>query len=240
MMKTLSGYILILLLLPVFILCAFQTVDEARQVKSLNEILDKKIKIQDVNLPQKSAIVDHNGALISNIPGSESRLYLESRNIPPFLKNIFIVSEDRHFYTHPGFDLYAIGRAMAVNLKSHGISQGASTITQQLARNVFLSQQRTYNRKLSEVLYAYQLERSFSKKKILELYLNAIYFQNGAYGIEAAAQKYFNKHIQQLTKGEQAFLAAIPNNPTLYDPLKHFNFTKARQVRLIDQLRASG
>lgn len=239
-MRTFSGFMIILLLVPIFIFTVFLTVNEWAHTKSFHAVLDEKIKIKNISLPQTSKILDQNGEVTAEISQGEIRYYLEAKEIPLFLKNIFVVSEDRNFYEHPGFDLNAMGRAMAINIKSGGISQGASTITQQLARNVYLNPQKTYNRKLSELLYAYQIERHLSKEKILELYLNAIYFQNGAYGLEAAAREYFNKHIQELTRGEQAFIAAIPNNPSLYDPLKHFQFTKSRQERLLDQMRAAG
>ena len=165
-----------------------------------------------------------------------NRTYLRSPEIPDFIKEVFIVSEDQNFLRHPGFDLPAIGRALAANLQSAEIEQGASTITQQLARNQYLNHDRSYNRKLSEILYAYQIERTFTKAEILEQYLNAIYFQHNAYGIHAAADFYFQKRPLDLSKAEQAFLAAIPNNPSFYDPLQHFERTKGRQERLIYHL----
>jgi len=239
-MRTLSGYLIILFLLPIFGMTVFLASEEWGHAKSIHSTLDNKIKIKNISLKQTSEILDRNGQLVSEIAGAETRYYVASKDIPVLVKNLFVVSEDRNFYQHPGFDLPAMARAMAINMKSQGISQGGSTITQQLARNIYLGQQRTYNRKLNEIMFAYQLERSLSKEKILELYLNTIYFQNGAYGIEAAAREYFNKHIGELSEGEQAFIAAIPNNPSLYNPLKHFVFTKSRQERLLDQLHAAG
>ena len=103
-----------------------------------------------------------------------------------------MVIEDRQFYQHAGIDAAAISRALLINSKSDSIEQGASTITQQLARNLYLTQEKTYNRKITELLYAYQLERILSKQDILDLYINAIYFNNGVYGIEAASQFYFS------------------------------------------------
>lgn len=177
-----------------------------------------------------------NGTIISEIHRPYNRINLEFTEIPPFLIQLFIVSEDQHFYDHVGFDLTSIGRALAINMKSNEIEQGASTITQQLARNLFLNNEKSYNRKLSELLYSYEIERKYTKEEILKLYINAIYFQNGAYGIEAASELYFQKKTKELSKAELAFLAAIPNNPSLYNPVNNFEQTKERQERLIDQL----
>ncbi|MEP9404787.1 biosynthetic peptidoglycan transglycosylase [Peribacillus frigoritolerans] len=156
-----------------------------------------------------------NGMVISEISTGEKRTYLKLEDIPLFLENLFIVTEDQKFYDHAGVDLSGISRALLINSQNKTIEQGGSTITQQLARNVYLSHDRTYNRKPSELIYAYQIERKKSKPEIMELYLNAIYFSNGAYGIEAASQYYFSKPTGELTKAELAFLAAIPNNLVL-------------------------
>lgn len=209
---------------------------EIKQVKSFHSVLEEKIPIEEIVLPQTSLMKASDGTIISEIHRPMNRISLNSSEIPPFLKELFIISEDKHFYNHLGFDLTSMGRAFAVNLKSNSIEQGASTITQQLARNLFLSNEKSYNRKLSEVLYAYEIERKYTKEEILELYINAIYFQNGAYGIEAAAELYFQKPVNVLSKAELALLASIPNNPALYDPIDHFDQTKKRQERLIDQL----
>ncbi|PLR85194.1 transglycosylase domain-containing protein [Bacillus sp. V33-4] len=238
-MRTLSGYFIISILFPLLIGTVFYATQETKKAKSLDTILED-IHVEETNLKQKSLILAGNGSIATELYNPENRVFLPFEQIPAFLKDIFIVSEDQNFYEHPGFDLTAIGRALTVNIKEDGIEQGASTITQQVARNLYLSHNKTYNRKLSEILYAYQLERTFSKDQILELYINAIYFQNGAYGIEAAAGFYFNKNTAQLTKGELAFLAAIPNNPSYYDPIEHFDHTKLRQERLIGLLQHSG
>lgn len=233
-MRIFTGYFFIMILIPLFIFLLIFTSTETKKVQSVTDVLDEKIKLEETNLYQTSYVKDKYGKTISEIHKQMNRIYISSEKIPTFTKNIFIVSEDQNFFEHPGFDLTAIGRALAVNIQANGIEEGASTITQQLARNLYLSHEQSYNRKLSEVLYAYQLEQTYSKEEILELYLNTVYFQNGAYGIETAANTYFQKSIGQLTNAEQAFLAAIPNNPTLYDPINHFDKTKSRQERLID------
>ncbi|KAB2334708.1 penicillin-binding protein [Cytobacillus depressus] len=235
-MRILTGYFIIAVLVPSFLLLIYAAGKEVTHVQSLHTVLDEKINIQNMNLPQNSYIKAKNGAIISEIQRRQNRLNLQPDEIPAFLKDLLIVSEDQHFYDHAGFDLPSIGRAFAVNMNADNIKQGGSTITQQLARNLYLNNEKSYNRKLSELLYAYEIERKYTKEEILTQYINAIYFQNGAYGIEAAAQVYFQKQTHELSNAELAFLAAIPNNPTLYNPMKHFDQTKARQERLIDQL----
>ncbi len=131
-------------------------------------------------------------------------------------------------------------RATASNVKDKKIDKGASTITQQLSRNLYLSHERSFSRKLTELAYSYQLEKKYTKNEILEAYLNTIYFNNGVYGVGSAAQFYFSKPLKSLTVGEMAFICAIPNNPTLYDPLKHFDYTKSRQERLLKGLKDAG
>ncbi|WP_423407976.1 transglycosylase domain-containing protein [Heyndrickxia sp. MSNUG] len=239
-MRILTGYLLTMLLIPAFITVVTLTFNEAGKAESFNEILDKKVNLTQTKLSQTSLILASNGDVVTELNHPMNRRYVSSNEIPGFIKDLFIVSEDQNFQRHPGFDLTAIGRALAINIHSDGIEQGASTITQQLARNQYLNHYQSYNRKLSEVLYACQLEKTFSKTEILEQYLNAIYFQNNAYGIQAAADFYFKKKPADLSKAEQAFLAAIPNNPSFYNPLKHFDRTKKRQELLLDQLVQSG
>jgi penicillin-binding protein 4 len=234
--RILTGFLLTLLLIPAFIAVVTLTFNEVGKAESFNDILDKKINLNRTMLSETSRIAASNGEIVNEIFHPMNRSYVSESEIPDFIKEVFIVSEDQNFEKHPGFDLPAISRALAINIHSNGIEQGASTITQQLARNQYLNHHQSYNRKLSEVLYAYQLEKTFSKAEILEQYVNAIFFQNNAYGIQAAADVYFQKKPAELSRAEQAFLAAIPNNPSYYDPIKHFERTKKRQERLLDQL----
>jgi penicillin-binding protein 1A len=234
--RIITGYLVMLLLIPAFIGVVILTFNEAGKVESLPQTLENHIDLKQTKLSQTSLVTAANGESVSEIFHPMNRTYLQSAEIPDFINKVFIVSEDQNFLRHPGFDLSAIGRALAANLQSNEIEQGASTITQQLARNQYLNHDRSYNRKLSEILYAYQIERTFTKAEILEQYLNAIYFQHNAYGIHAAADFYFQKQPLDLSKAEQAFLAAIPNNPSFYDPLRHFERTKGRQEMLIDLL----
>jgi penicillin-binding protein 4 len=235
-MRTFVGYILLILMIPFLFVLIFLSYSEWTEAKSVKQILAEHTPIEQIKLQQTSYLTDGAGEVISEITNGQDRIYLEDDQIPSFLKQVFIVAEDRHFYEHTGVNVMAISRALIANSQSDDIEQGGSTITQQLARNLYLTNEKTYNRKLSELLYSYQLEQTLSKSEILELYINAIYFQNGVYGIEAAAQFYFSKTVNDLTRAELAFLAAIPNNPSLYDPLVHFEQTKKRQVRLLNQM----
>ncbi|WP_260285690.1 transglycosylase domain-containing protein [Peribacillus aracenensis] len=237
-MRTYLGYITIFLLVPILILSIFLSYREWSVAQSPYHVLDERIPIESIKLAQNSYMKAANGKVISEISTGEKRTYLKLEDIPPFLENLFIVTEDQKFYDHAGVDISGISRALLINSQNKAIEQGGSTITQQLARNVYLSHDRSYNRKLSELIYAHQIERKKSKPEIMELYLNAIYFSNGAYGIEAASQYYFSKPTGELSKAELAFLAAIPNNPENYNPLKHFDATKQRQERLLKQMVA--
>src|SRR5258708_329085 len=138
--------------------------------------------------------------------------------LPPYLRKAFIAIEDRRFYSHYGVDPLGIARAAVANVMHRGVSQGGSTLTQQLAKNLFLTQERTMQRKLQEVELALWLERKHSKSEILELYLNRVYFGSGAYGVEAAAQKYFGKPAKNVTVAEAAMLAGLVKSPSRLAP----------------------
>ena len=181
-------------------------------------------------------VYDTNGNELCKIKSSKDMYYVDFSDIPLTLDNAFVVMEDRDFYNHDGIDYKAIVRAAIVNQKSNEIAQGASTITQQLARNIFLTQEVTWQRKIEEIFIAWGLEKKYSKEQILEFYLNNIYFGNGYYGVEAAAKGYFNKSVSQLTLSEQAFIAAIPNNPSKYNPLTGFDKTLKRRDLILQQM----
>ena len=168
------------------------------------------------------------------ISNGEIPIPLES--IPLFVQELFIQSEDVEFYNHIGFNFSAIFRAVFANAIANAKDQGASTITQQLVRLRYLTTEKTYERKVTELLYAYEMEKQSTKEEILSNYLNEIYFGNQVYGIGAAATYYFSRPLNELTEAELAFISAIPNNPTLYDPLVNFDATKKRQELLIDVL----
>ncbi|WP_144484984.1 transglycosylase domain-containing protein [Bacillus pumilus] len=241
MFRAIIGWLLLAALIPLFALTFYLSKEEAASVKPVNEVLDQKIKLEKIDFSQNSYMYDRDGSLISEIVSNdENRVFVTYDKIPNHVKELFLRSEDRNFYDHKGIDFMGVVRALASNVKNHGISQGASTITQQLSRNLYLSHERSFTRKFTELLYSYELERKFSKDEILESYLNTIYFSNGVYGVGSAANYYFDKPLSSLTLAQMAFISAIPNNPTLYDPLKQFKHTKKRQERLLGILEKDG
>ncbi|SDF75865.1 transglycosylase domain-containing protein [Sporolituus thermophilus] len=162
-------------------------------------------------------VFDINGQLISKL-FEENRIVVSLNNISPYVQQAIIANEDTRFYSHFGIDPIGIVRALIVDIRTRSLAEGGSTITQQLAKNMFLTQERTLGRKIKEALLAIVIERKFSKQEILQAYLNQIYFGEGAYGIEAAAQVYFGKHANELTLGESALLAGLPRGPNIYSP----------------------
>lgn len=190
---------------------------------------------------QTSLIYDCEGELITSLVGEKDVYYLEFEEIPYMVKRALITTEDRKFYEHTGLDYFAIARAMLELVKNDGvITQGGSTITQQLSRNIYLSHEVSYERKLKEMLIARELEKRYDKNKILEFYINNIYFANGFYGIQAASKGYFSKTIEQLSLSEMIFLCAIPNNPSKYDPYLYMSDTLDRRDRILKQMYEQG
>ena len=163
----------------------------------------------------------------------ERRLKAQLTDVPQQLVQAVIAVEDARFFEHPGLDLIGIARAVWTNLRRGGKVEGASTITQQLARSLFLSAERTYGRKIRELILAYKMELILSKEEILELYLNQIYFGQGAYGVVAAAQTYFGKSLPELTLGEAAMLAGLPKSPNNYSPYKNLERARKRQEHVL-------
>ncbi len=189
---------------------------------------------------ETSLVYDDNGNLITAMKGEKDVYYLDDEEIPAYAKAAIISIEDKKFETHRGYDLKGILRSVKSYLESGQVTQGGSTITQQLARNIFLTHERTWQRKVQEILIAVELEKKFSKEEILEFYLNNIYFGNGYYGIQAASKGYFSKDVDVLSLSEIAFLCAIPNNPGMYDPLEHMEKTLKRRDRILKQMKEDG
>lgn len=203
--------------------------------------LVRKSKAETFQASQTSLVYASNGELISTLKGEKDVYYLTFENIPDYAVQAMICTEDRKFYEHGGFDLFANIRAAIALIKNKGeIHQGGSTITQQLARNIFLSNDVTWERKITEIFVAMALERKYTKSQILEFYLNNIYFANGHYGIQAASMGYFGKGVKELSLSQIAFLCAIPNNPTDYNPLRNFDNTLARRNKVLEQMREQG
>ncbi|RDI52282.1 penicillin-binding protein 1A [Microvirga subterranea] len=171
----------------------------------------------------------------------ENRLYIPLAAIPQRIVAAFLSAEDRQFYEHNGIDPKGIGRALLANLATEaGRPQGASTITQQVAKNLLLSREQTYSRKIKEILLAFRIEEAFSKDRILELYLNEIYFGMGHYGIAAAALGYFDKSVHELSLAEIAYLAALPKGPNNYHPFRHPEAAIARRNWVLERMAANG
>jgi len=238
-MKKACGFFIILLSLPALWWISTNIRTEINSAKAHEEQIVDAIHLPEVQSQLPVILIDQNGETFSE-EYVEWRQPLTLQEIPQIAQEIFIASEDANFYEHIGFDLSAIIRAMVANSNTDSTSQGGSTITQQLVRMRYLSDEKTYERKLTELFYSYELEKEFDKDSILTMYLNESYFSNQVYGIGGAATYYFQKPLQELSVAEIAFIAAIPNNPSLYNPLKNFDKTKARQERLLDTLAASG
>ena len=186
--------------------------------------------IQSLEIPKRPPsiqIVDFQGRALAR-RGDLAGAPLPLKELPPYVPRAFIAIEDRRFYEHSGVDPYGIARALIANVLHRGVAQGGSTITQQLAKNLFLTQERTITRKLQEALLAIWLERKFSKTQILELYLNRVYFGSGAYGIEQASQHYFGKSARQITVAEAALLAGVVKSPSRLAPTRNFDGAEKR------------
>ena len=173
----------------------------------------------------------------------EKRIFVPENKVPELVKHAFIAAEDKHFYTHPGIDFFGITRAIITNFKNYAQGRrmvGASTITQQVAKNFLLTSERSLTRKIKEAILAYRISNAFSKEHVLELYLNEIYLGNRAYGVAAAALNYFDKALDELTIEEAAYLAALPKAPNNYHPIKRYDAAIARRNWVIDRMAEDG
>jgi penicillin-binding protein 1A len=186
--------------------------------------------IQSLEIPKRPPTIEITGLDGSVLAerGEMAGANIALKDLPPYLPKAFIAIEDRRFYSHYGVDPFGILRAAVANLLHRGVSQGGSTLTQQLAKNLFLTQERTMLRKLQEAELALWLERKYSKNEILELYLNRVYFGSGAYGVEAASQRYFGKSARNVTIGEAAMLAGLVKSPSRLAPNRNPEGAEAR------------
>src|SRR6266436_3022732 len=202
------------------------------------------------NLPSLQALTEYqpkiplriysaDGAPFRKI-GEERRAVVAIADVPPQLKHAIIAAEDERFYQHPGIDYIGVLRAAYTNLVYGGRRPGASTITMQVARNFFLSSEKTLTRKLYEALLAFKIEHSLNKEQILELYVNQIYLGQRAYGFGAASQTYFGKALDQLSLGEIAMLAGLPKAPSLYNPIANPQRAKQRQGYVLRRMSELG
>ena len=224
------GFIIVILVMLTGIGCGFLTA-------SMNT---KPDLASDIQPPASSQIYDINGNEIANVHATENRMPVKLSQVPKDLQNAFVAVEDNRFYDHMGIDPRGIMRALWSNLRGQSISEGGSTITQQLAKNAYLTQDRTLKRKVQEVFLALQLERQYTKQEILELYLNQIYFGQGAYGVQAAAKTYFGKNVEDLDLNECAMLAGIPKSPNYYSPTSNLQAAEERKSVVLDQMEKYG
>lgn len=190
---------------------------------------------------QTSLVYDADGNEIKKLKQEKDVSYLDYEDIPDAAKLAIISIEDKNFTTHHGIDIEGVARAgLSLVLNRGNITMGGSTITQQLARNVFLGYEKTYSRKIKEMFIAVALEQKYTKQEILEFYLNNVYFANGYYGIESASEAYFNKKAKDLSISQIAFLCSIPNSPNRYDPYKHKDSTIERRDRILKNMYEDG
>lgn len=180
-------------------------------------------------IEQTTSIYAENGEVIDTLFGGENRTVVPLENIPQELIEATISIEDRHFYTHVGFDFKRLVKAIMVDIQHMAKVQGASTITQQLARNLYLTLDKTWERKIKEAILTIQLELNYTKNQLLSLYLNQIYYGHAAYGVQAAAKTFFGKDVSELSLAESAMLAGVPKGPGYYSPYLDFENAKGRQ-----------
>src|SRR5437899_1172465 len=195
-------------------------------------------QLQDYEPPVMTRVHAGDGSLLAEY-ATQRRLYLPIQAIPKLVLNAFIAAEDKNFYEHGGLDFQGIVRASLLWVQNYGTGrrpQGASTITQQVAKNFLLSNEVSFERKIKEALLALRIERTYSKEKILELYLNEIYLGLGAYGVAAASLLYFDKSVHELTVAEAAYLAALPKAPNNYHPFRQRERAIERRNYVIDRM----
>ncbi|WP_052191774.1 MULTISPECIES: transglycosylase domain-containing protein [unclassified Cetobacterium] len=191
--------------------------------------------VENYSPPIPTTIYDRNGQIIDVI-SKETREPVDIEKIPQNLQKAFIAIEDRQFLTHYGIDPFRILGSAIVNLKSGRAAQGGSTITQQLARNAFLSHEKKFSRKIKEIIITFEIERKYTKDEIMEKYLNEIYFGAGAYGVKIAAHNFFRKDIKDINLAESALLAGIPNRPNMYNPRTNLERSLSRQKLILRQM----
>ncbi len=197
--------------------------------------LPKLSAYKDLGRDQTSKMYAADGTLLATLHAEQDREVIPSTDIPKTLQKAIVAIEDSRFYQHNGVDLRGILRAVYVNWR-YGSGEGGSTLTQQYVRNSFIKPEPTLARKVKEAALAYQLEQRYSKDKILEMYLNTVYFGEGCYGIEAAAQTYFGKHAKNLTLPESALIAGLPGAPNLFDPYVNIKLCKTRRDRVLTKM----
>ena len=195
--------------------------------------------VEDYKPQMATVIYDKNNNVVDTL-SVEAREVAKLEDISPYVKDAFLSIEDKRFYSHHGLHFKGIFRAVVTNFLKGKAKQGGSSITQQLAKNAFLTPERTVSRKVKEAILTYQIERTYTKDEILERYLNEIYFGSGSYGIRNAAEQYFRKDVKDLNIAESALLAGIPNRPTKYDPNRHLDNALHRKDVILKEMYSDG
>jgi membrane peptidoglycan carboxypeptidase len=199
----------------------------------------EKLQFEKLKPPSNSSVLDRNGKILFYLPTNRIQFYKSISELPLNLQNFVVLAEDAKFFEHEGFDLNQIENSLKSNLSSNKIKRGGSTITQQLAKNLFLDKKRSYTRKLFEIPWALQLERDLSKKQILELYLNIIEWGPGLYGAEAASRHFFDKEAKDLNPRQSLYLALIVPNPPRFDLFgnaKKLNFLESKKKSFVNRI----
>lgn len=201
--------------------------------------LPKVDTLADYRPPVITRVLSDDGSVIAEIY-KERRIVVPVEKMPELLIKAFVAAEDSHFYEHQGIDFVSILRAALKNLKAGGIVQGGSTITQQVAKSLLLTPEKKFSRKFKEAILAWRMEKKLTKREILYLYLNQIYLGHGSYGVQAAAENYFDKNVEDLDLAECALLAGLPQAPSRYSPYSHFERAKDRQRYVLKRMVEEG
>src|SRR6185312_6260051 len=196
--------------------------------------------LRPVEIGQNSFVYALDGSVLGSIPAERNREPVSLARMSKWLPRSTIAIEDRRFYEHGGVDYIGIARAAWKDITAGRVVEGGSTITQQLVRNLYTGQEKTFNRKVKEACLSIKLARKWPKQRILAEYLNTVYYGNHAYGVEAAAQTYFSRHASELTLPQSALLAGLPQAPSIYDPFHNPQAALDRRDEVLRALRANG
>ena len=208
-------------------------------IKYRLELPNIQSMVEDYKPQMATTIYDKNNKVVDTL-SVEAREVVKLEDVSPYIKDAFLSIEDKQFYSHHGLNFKGIARAVITTFLKGRATQGGSSITQQLAKNAFLTPEKTFSRKVKEAILTYQIERTYTKDEILERYLNEIYYGSGSYGIKNAAEQYFRKDVKDLNVAEAALLAGIPNRPTKYDPNRNLENALHRQKIILKEMYTDG
>ena len=208
-------------------------------IKYRLELPNLQSMVEDYKPQMATIIYDKNNNVVDTL-SVEAREVVKLEDVSPYIKDAFLSIEDKQFYSHHGLNFKGIARAVITTFLKGRATQGGSSITQQLAKNAFLTPEKTFSRKVKEAILTYQIERTYTKDEILERYLNEIYYGSGSYGIKNAAEQYFKKDVKDLNIAEAALLAGIPNRPTKYDPNRNLENALHRQKIILKEMYDDG